>query len=106
MVKKSPVGRGDCKEIIETYIHDQFYVPDNGECFLKCFMKAFQLTNDEKYFEYKEMIPGLYKKFCIEQKVKHDLFPMCKVGKFMDFIQQNINVVVPLYKYDHDKFRL
>ena len=100
LIKPRVVGRGNVREIIETYIPERFYIPSDGECFLKCFEKAFQTLNENKYFECKEIINPLYKKFCMKYKIKYDLFPMCKVGAFLDFIKSSLDVHIPLYKYD------
>lgn len=42
----------------------------------------------------------------MKYKIKYDLFPMCKVGAFLDFIKNNLEVQISLYKYDTEKKRL
>lgn len=66
-------------------------VPSDGMCLLKCIQKIDPNVGVD-----------LYNEFCLGNKIFEDIFPMCKVGKFLDFLNMR-GKTISLGKYCEKK---
>lgn len=97
----SKAGRGKngriwTKEIVET-TKSNYYIPSDGMCLLKCINKILQLLGSDA-------VPSdVYNEFCITYKIHEDIFPLCKVGVFLDFLDCKCGISISLYKYNRER---
>lgn len=103
MKKPRVQGRGRNEKIIDTEIREtegiNYYIPPDGMCLRSCF--DFVIKKEGIPFLFPFHV--LYAEFCFNNKIVDNVFPMCKVGKFIDFIFESTGIMFAFSKYNPER---
>ena len=95
-IKKSYKGRGvdwkykinrDAVKDGDMFLPDDGYVGSSEPCLLKCLIVL--LDNEEDLDMLVPKLRSIYELFCVREKIKNNMFPICKINKFLDLCSDN-----------------